>query len=265
MRATKGGGYWLGIPTLNALNPQAVANLETMMTAIESTADQVRIAKYFVIDLRGNSGGNTFVALRVLNAIWGERTVASVRPHNLRAQWRASHENREYLQNVVPVLERLFGPISLPANGLEQILGGFKAAIDHDQPLYVDSDEYAILDTQLAGPKNEVTAQPFLLTDGACVSSCLNLVDLMLSLPNVIHVGDETGADTYYLENRPAQLPTGNAVLQIPIKLYSNRARQKNASHMPPLKWTGQMNDTDGLESWISGIVITIRPKVTEP
>jgi peptidase S41-like protein len=265
VRATKDGGYWLGIPTLNALNPESLAGLETMMKSIESSADQVRNAKYFVIDLRGNSGGNTFVALRVLNAIWGERTLASVRSRNLRAQWRASHENREYLQSVVPILERLFGPASLPANGLKQILGGFTAAIEHNQPLYVDSDEYAILDAQMVGPQYGVTAQPFLLTDGACVSSCLNLVDLMLSLPRVVQVGDETGADTYYLENRPARLPTGNAVLQIPIKLYTNRERLKNASHLPSLKWMGQMADTDGLESWMSGIASTIRPKATEP
>lgn len=264
VRPTKAGGYWLGVPTLNAPNPEALANLETMMKAIESSADQVRSAKYFVIDLRGNSGGNTFVALRVLNAIWGESRVAGVRARNLRAQWRASPENREYLQNAVPMLERLFGPASLPTNGLKQILAGFTVAIERNQPLYVDSDEYAILDAQVNGAQYTVTARPFLLTDGACVSSCLNLVDLVLSLPNVVQVGDETGADTYYLENRPASLPTGNAVLQIPIKLYSNRGRRKNASYMPSLKWMGQMADTDGLESWISGIATTSRATVTK-
>lgn len=264
VRTTRDGGYWLGIPTLNAANPQALAALEAMMKGIELSADQVRSAKYFVIDLRGNSGGNTFVALRVLNAIWGEGTVTSVRPRNLRAQWRASPENREYLQGVVPILERLFGASSLPASGLKQIVTGFSAAIEHNQPLYINSDEYAILYEQRHSDQYRVTAQPFLLTDGACVSSCLNLVDLMLRLPRVVQIGDETGADTYYLENRPASLPTGHAVLQFPMKLYTNRERLKNASHLPSVKWKGQMVDTDGLESWISRIATTIRPKATK-
>ena len=72
MRATEDGGYWIGIPTLNALDPAAVAGLEALMKDIEAKAADIRGARYFVIDLRGNSGGNTYAALRVLNAIWGQ-------------------------------------------------------------------------------------------------------------------------------------------------------------------------------------------------
>jgi hypothetical protein len=254
VRVAMDGGYWIGIPTLSALNPQAIGSLEGLMKAIEGSANEIRSAKYFVIDLRGNSGGNTFVALRVLNAIWGEGVIDSVRPRNLRAQWRASPENLQYLDGVMPILTRLFGATAPAVTGLSQITSGFTQAIARQEPLYVDPDEYSILDGQSEGGKYPVMAQPFLLTDGACVSSCLNLVDLMLSLPHVRQVGDETGADTYYLENRPAPLPTGHAVLQIPIKLYSNRTRQKNASHEPSAKWSGDMGDTEGIEAWIAGI-----------
>jgi hypothetical protein len=254
VRAATNGGYWIGIPTLNALNPQAVVGLETLMKTIEDSANRIRSAKYFVIDLRGNSGGNTFVALRVVNAIWGEGVPDGVRPRNLRAQWRASPGNLEYLGGVIPILTRLFGAASPAVTGLKQIVSGFTQAIERREPLYVDPDEYSILDVQSAGAKYAVTAQPFLLTDGACVSSCLNLVDLMLSLPHVRQVGDETGADTYYLENRSAPLPTDHAVLQIPIKLYTNRKRRRNASHEPSLKWTGEMADTGVIEAWIAGI-----------
>jgi hypothetical protein len=49
-------------------------------------------------------------------------------------------------------------------------------------------------------------------------------------------------------------LTRGQRVMQIPIKLYTNRKRPKNASHEPSLKWTGDMAATEGIEAWIAGI-----------
>jgi hypothetical protein len=100
--------------------------------------------------------------------------------------------------------------------------------------------------------RHTVTARPFLLTDGACVSSCLNLVDLVVKLPNVVQIGDETASDTEYLENRGAPLPSSQAVLQFPIKRYRNRERPVNASHKPALEWPGDMADTTALEHWVA-------------
>jgi hypothetical protein len=250
--ATEDGGYWIGIPTLNALNPGAVAHLETLMAEIETKGAAIRSAGYFVIDLRGNSGGNTFVALRVLNAIWGAQAIADARPHGLLAEWRASAQNVAYLKMVQPVLLQMFGPLSPAYTGLSKIVTGFEDALAQNTPLYIDSDEYAILDTNGQAPRYAVTAKPYLLTDGACISSCLNLVDLMLKLPGVVQIGDETGSDTYYLENRPAPLPSGHAVLELPIKLYRHRERLKNESHKPVYEWTGDMADTTGLKRWVA-------------
>ena len=254
VRATQDGGYWIGIPTLNALNPAAVAGLETLMTDIEAKAPAIRAARYFVIDLRGNSGGNTFVALRVLNAIWGEGAIADVRPKNLRAEWRASPANIAYLQAVMPVLKQMFGENSVAYTGISRIVAGFGAAIATGRPLYVDEDEYSILSTPDHAAHNAVSAKPYLLTDGACVSSCLNLVDLVVKLPRVTQIGDETASDTYYLENRPQPLPSGHATLEFPIKLYRNRERLAGESHIPARAWSGEISDTPALEHWVAAL-----------
>ncbi len=254
VRATAGGGFWVGIPTLNALNPQAVAGLETLMAEIEAKAPAVRAARYVVVDLRGNNGGNTFVALRVLNAIWGAGAVAAVRPKNLQAEWRASPQNLAYLDAVEPVIKKMFGERSVAYGGFDRVRRGLARAIKNGDPLYIDPDEYAILDVAADAPRHAVSAVPYLLTDGACVSSCLNLVDLVLKLPHVVQIGAETQSDTFLLENRPAPLPSGHAVLQFPIKLYRHRERLANQSYKPAVAWPGDIADTAALETWVAAL-----------
>jgi hypothetical protein len=254
VRATADGGYWVGIPSLNALDPSALAELEALMKEIEAKGPEIRSARYFVIDLRGNSGGNTFVALRVMNAIWGEGAVAAVRPRALRAEWRASPANIAYLEAVQPVLKQLFGQDSLAHSGLSKILGGFRRSSAEGKPIFVDADEYSILRVWDAGPHHTVAAKPFLLTDGGCVSSCLNLVDMVLKLPRVTQIGDETASDTNMLENRASPLPSGHAALEFPIKLYRNRKRAPYQSYKPAYAWTGDMDDNAGLERWVVGL-----------
>jgi hypothetical protein len=254
VRATQGGGYWVGIPTLNAMNPAAIAGLESLMKQIEDKAPAIRTAKYFVIDLRGNGGGNTFVALRALNAIWGAGALAGVRPKNLQAQWRASAGTAAYLKSVLPLIRQMFEKQSIAYSGLSKVVQGFDQAIAKGQALYVDDDEYSILDADKNSPRYNVSARAFVLTDGACQSSCLNLMDLILKLPNVVQIGEETGSDTNYLENRPVPLPSGFAMLQFPTKLYRNRARGANEAYEPAYSWNGDITDTAKLEQWVAGL-----------
>ena len=254
VRLLSDGSYWLGLPTLNALNPAAVSELESLMAGIDRDAPKLRAAPYVVVDLRGDRGGNTFVALRVLNAIWGAGEVGDVRARDLRAEWRASASNLGYLSQVRPVLGKMFGEQSAAYTGLNHIVQGMTAAIADGQALYVDPDEYALLAASDTSERYSVRAKIYLLTDGDCESSCLNLVDLARKLPGAIQIGDETGADTLYLENRPAALPSGRAVLELPMKLYRNRERGKNVAYKPAFRWSGDMADDLGLERWIANL-----------
>ncbi len=264
VRLLPDGGYWLGLPTLNALNPSAVAELESLMGGIDRDAPKLRAAPYVVIDLRGDKGGNTFVALRVLNAIWGSGAVGDVRARDLRAEWRASGANLGYLSQVQPMLGKLFGEQSTAYTGLDHIIHGMTAAIADGRALYVDPDEYALLAGGDATEHHPVRAKAYLLTDGDCESSCLNLVDLARKLPGAVQIGDETGADTLYLENRPAPLPSGRAVLELPMKHYRNRERGQNVAYSPALHWRGDMGDDHGLEAWIAGFARHAAPATAQ-
>ncbi len=163
VRLLPDGGYWLGLPTLNALNPAAVSELELLMAGIDRDAPKLRAAPYVVVDLRGDRGGNTFVALRVLNAIWGAGSVGDVRARDLRAEWRASPSNLGYLSQVRPVLGKMFGEQSAAYTGLNHIVQGMTAAIADGHALYIDPDEYALLaaggaDRPPFGPRQSLPA-----------------------------------------------------------------------------------------------------------
>ena len=64
----------------------------------------------------------------------------------------------------------------------------------------------------------EVPDSIFFLTDYVCVSACLDFADLILSLPNVTHIGQETSADTKYLEQSNKMLET----VEKELKQYTN-------------------------------------------
>ena len=91
----------------------------------------------------------------------------------------------------------------------------------------------------------------FFLTDHACFSACLDFADVILNIPDVIHIGLETKADAVYIDNRAVWLPSGNGRLGFSMKVYRNRQRGHNESYVPDLIWEGDIRDDKALEDWI--------------
>jgi hypothetical protein len=96
-------------------------------------------------------------------------------------------------------------------------------------------------------------ARTYVLTDYGCASACLDAVDLLKSL-GAVQVGQETSADTVYMEVRSGPLPSGRVNANIPMKVYRGRARGNNETAMPAHEWTGALADTAGIEAWIAGL-----------
>jgi hypothetical protein len=94
----------------------------------------------------------------------------------------------------------------------------------------------------------------YLLTDTSCGSSCLTFVDELFKMPNVTHIGLPTYADTLYLESRSVTLPSKNAILIFPTSADMGRKRQSNESYNPKFKYSGDSNDTESVEKWLTNI-----------
>src|SRR5690606_5646629 len=87
----------------------------------------------------------------------------------------------------------------------------------------------------------------YFLTDSGCGSACLDFADLMIKMPNTIHIGEETSADTVYMEGNVINPLSSNlSHLYYPMKVWRNRVRGNRESYIPKFKWSGSISDTKG-------------------
>ncbi|MCE3519522.1 hypothetical protein LXJ58_32745, partial [Escherichia coli] len=74
--------------------------------------------------------------------------------------------------------------------------------------------------------------------------------DLLTALGGV-QVGQDTNADTDYMEIRERKLADGT-VIWVPMKVYRDRPRGSNVPAVAQHAWDGRMADTAGLQRWIA-------------
>src|SRR3546814_2255062 len=84
-------------------------------------------------------------------------------------------------------------------------------------------------------------------------SSDLDAADLWKEL-GAIQIGQETSADTLYMDVRQDVLPSGLAGVSIPMKVYRGRARGSNEPLRPVHPYPGDLRDTAALERWIGAL-----------
>ncbi len=90
-----GDGYWIG---LQSLGDQAGPVVE----AVRTQAEAIRRAPYVVLDLRGNSGGNSAYGDQIAEALLGGDTLRRVRDGggNCNTVWRLSDRNLRHLEQL---------------------------------------------------------------------------------------------------------------------------------------------------------------------
>jgi hypothetical protein len=88
------------------------------------------------------------------------------------------------------------------------------------------------------------------ITDPICMSACLDAVDLWIRL-GAIPIGQETGADTVYMETRQVRMPSGLGSLTLPMKMFAGRPRGSNQPVSPRYRFSGNIMDTQAVEDWV--------------
>ena len=96
------------------------------------------------------------------------------------------------------------------------------------------------------------------LTDYACNSACLDLMDLFMNIPGVAQAGVSTQADTTFMEITPIDPPSGNVGFYTPHKSWIERPRRSNVAYVPRPEFTyhGDLGSEDQIKAWIESAVL---------
>jgi hypothetical protein len=232
---------------------------ETALKALEAQllAKQtlLRSARYVVLDLRGNRGGNSTWGGRFASILWGKEAVEGRR---LAAQSSNPAEYGKYWRRSKAAAAKMLaaadgyaaeGPDFADIAQYWRDLGNTISAAKEDG-LYQDDCCQPKPRPSLV-PKPAYTGKVFVLTDAGCFSSGVVVMNTFKRM-GAIQVGEASGQNEVYGESvGPFNLPSGLGWYRIPVSII--RQPRSSLGGLPPdIPWPGAMDDDQGLREWIA-------------
>lgn len=247
------GTRWFTMSGFNGdpAGPDAKA-LVPMIARMRADRAALAQAPRIVIDLRGNNGGSSDWSLQVAQILWGEAAVAAI-PDASYVEWRPSRATIDAMSDYQrrfaaspDTTPRLKAYFAMMVTGLTQANAAGKK-------LWREPAEVPAAPVSTATPVVALKGPVYFITDTGCGSACLDAVDLWRAL-GAIQVGQETSADTLYMDVRQTTLPSGLTGLAVPMKVYRGRPRGSNVPVAPDFRYPGDLRDTAKLAAWIAGL-----------
>lgn len=239
--------WWITIPSMG--NDQ---DWNGFYAEVSKHLDAVRAADAVVIDVRGNGGGNSGFGDRLARMLWGETMVDANLPDLGPTVWRASKINRDNWAGVADLVAKDPNYTDQDRQEFRFILARYDAAIAHGEPTFTLGDSGPVK-RPAPGP-NPMKGRVVMLTDYACNSACLDLMDEITAMPHVVHAGTVTSADTIFMDlTEVPALPSGVSSLAFGRKAWIKRPRGSNVPYTPTARftWTGAAADEAGLRAWL--------------
>jgi hypothetical protein len=242
---------WVSIPSFSATKKE---NLDWLKKLV-STATQWRNKKLIVIDVRGNSGGNSQWGEDILTKLYSKQFfswVQSRKPDGSYNQWRVSTENLNFLKTVgINYIKKTSGINSGPYKYISRVIDHMEIAIKQKKSLVKVNDNNVYSEKTKKSFLNPVKARVIIITDGRCGSSCLSFLDQAIIMPDIIQAGAPTHANSIYTGYRKVKLLSGFAQFGFPMMATINRKRLNNQPYIPKYIFPGDINDTEKLKKWI--------------
>ena len=239
------GGKWIA---LESLDNRAAA----VVAAVRAAQAELRASPMVVLDLRGNSGGNSQYADEIGEVLVGRSRLAAARqePTCSGMYWRVSPDNAAALRKFANELPPDRAPEwRAQADALEQAVAAGRA-FSPELPACARADSApSTVPTRL--PPMAMQGRLVLLTDRACFSSCLMAADLFRRL-GALHVGEATDVTTRYMEVREIILPSGLRTFSTLQKVALGTGSY--GPYEPSVVYPGALAEDDKVKAWVAAL-----------
>jgi hypothetical protein len=250
-----GGGHVIGI---QSLNPYAT-DAEGVVQDVGAKADALRASPYIVIDLRGNSGGNSHYGRRIADILLGKDHVESILgggDTGCVEVWRVSAANIATLRNYQKVVAQQ-GDKELIAI-IDKMLADALAAEAKGVPLSGSSKcDRATPDGKPV--PSTYQGRLYILTDNRCFSSCLMMVN-DYRLLGATQIGETTDANTYYTQVRHAPMPSGLSTFST-LQAISPDSPRQIGPFVPHIAFEGDLANNEAVEAWLMKVAEGVESK----
>lgn len=261
------GGHWIHIHDLtqNSGSQGFLSQIDQQLAAIQGGN--------VVIDLRGARAGNAALGYSLANRLWGVDYRVGQQRIEGQIVYRVSPDNRQYFADT---LGRMQSDAAFAVNypgavqRMQELVAQFDAAaasgartFTQDISPPIPAIEAAVVEgeeetapAQVSAPTNAMRGNVVVLVDGGCRNACLDVVDMLATLPNVRIAGSPTGADSIHFEQTRIALPSGHGYLNYGHKTWFGRTRASNVGHTPAagLTYTGNPTDEAAVRAWVQGL-----------
>lgn len=250
---------WVTASDFQLNSAEAYQHYQQLLQDLKNARDSAIV----VFDLRGNGGGSSVIGSSLLNAFFGDDNAAFLENEiatqlgNTDAQFRASWYFYWSYDFFMKKQKAEHGENDETVKFLQNILVAMKKSLDAHEDFFLQS---AInpkpVDSDKATPAIPSWKYPGLvvvLTDQNCVSSCLDFVDLIKQVPNKLHLGQPTDADTVYTQIASMwHEHMGEAYsFNVPVKKWSKRLRADSEPYIPDVIYEGNIYDDVAVEKWV--------------
>ena len=248
--------YWVNVSDFQLNSAEAYQHHQQLLSDLQTLTD----VDLIVFDTRMNKGGNSLFGDEILKSFFGDKKLdylqqqlaekAPVGEAVFRASWKfywsydfmyKQHQLRQGNDSTGLIL-------------YEKILSRLNQALKDNQQTFLQS-ELVFGNSELlteSSPQWQQKEKVVLLTSRNCFSSCLNFVDTLKQVPNLIHLGEPTNGDTIYTQvaQSASSYLHEDYLFSVPIKAYTKRLRDDNQAYIPDVIYTGNTY-TDSLEGWV--------------
>ncbi len=248
---------WIHASDFSLFTPEAVKAQQKLLQDIAALPKDNAL---IILDTRGNGGGSSMNGQNIMDAIFTDKQANEYLYNNFNYRYQGANaifraswplywsEDYSYKRLVANQ-----GEESEQAQYLKQFLIRLKHALDTgEKQLY--QNETPVTYSGSAAPTDawRSSIKLVLITDKHCVSACLDFVDLIKLIPNTLHVGEPTDADTVYTEIAYMQSNYAKETFNfiVPVKKWTKRIREDNKPYNPDILYQGDMSNDKALEQW---------------